>query len=265
MEMLAERKIFQSRGEPLRALPQRLGDWLIEDVFRCAAPMIRSRHRGAPGRMKVRMRAMRKSVLAIAILVGAASGALADDVAEPPLPGPPVRIIDAGPPAPAKAADAKTDQAPAAVEAAPPAASARDKAAERLGEPPGNRFSFVRVDDGFLRFDLRTGQVAACNPHAEGWGCQAVPENRSALEREVESLKDEVAALKRQIENLREPPPPRPPVTVPPPNAPATQGDMTRGAPGYGDLARAGAALRNVWQRFVDAIVGFKNDVLRSS
>lgn len=204
---------------------------------------------------------MRIPVLATAVLLGAASGVLADDPS--PLPPPtsaPVKIIDAAP-SPATSAD----QAPQAVEAAPPAASAKAKAPERIVDEPGGRFSFVRVDDGFLRFDLKTGQVSACNPHPEGWNCQAVPENRSALEREVESLKNEVATLKQQVENLREPPPPRPPAAIPPPNASPTQGDMTRGMPGHNELARAGAALRDVWQRFVDAIVGFKNDVMRPS
>ncbi len=204
---------------------------------------------------------MRIPVLATAVLLSATPGVLADDLSPlPPSTSAPVKIIDATP-----APGTSADQAPQAVEAAPPAASAKAKAPERIVDEPGRRFSFVRVDDGFLRFDLKTGQVAACNPHADGWGCQAVPENRSALEREVESLKDEVATLKRQVENLREPPPPRPPASIPRPDAPPTQGDISRGMPGHNELARAGAALRDVWQRFVDAIVGFKNDVMRPS
>ena len=146
------------------------------------------------------------------------------------------------------------------------AASSQAKTPDRPADDAGNRFSFVRVDDGFLRFDLKTGQVAYCNPHSDGWGCQAVPENRSALEREVGKLKDEVAALKRQIDSLREPPPPpRPPAPIPAPSAPPVQGDMTRDVPGHDDIARARAALHGVWQRLVEAIVGFKNDVMRKS
>jgi hypothetical protein len=124
----------------------------------------------------------------------------------------------------------------------------------------------VRVDDGFLRFDLKSGQVAYCNSRPEGWGCQAVPENRSALEREVDSLKGEVAALKRQVEELREPAPPRPPAPIPPPQtAPPSQGDITRDAPGHDDIARAKAMLQDVWDRLVATIVGIKNDVMRKS
>ena len=215
---------------------------------------------------------MRMPVLAIAILLCGGVAALADDVSplpapeaqspSPPPARPPVKIIDAAP-------VAKSDQAAPALPAPPPAASSQAKTAER-GDEGGNRFNFVHVDDGFLRFDLKTGHVAYCNRHSDGWSCQAVPENRSALEREVGRLKDEVAALKRQVDSLREPPPPpRPPAPIPAPsapsNAPPVQGDMTRQAPGHDDIARARAALHDVWQRLVEAIVGFKNDVMRKS
>lgn len=204
---------------------------------------------------------MRMLVPALVVLLGAAQAAAAEGAPPPPpAAAAPVRIIDATPaPAP------KTDQA---LPAAPSAASTQDKSAPmRPPEGPRNHFSFVRVDDGFLRFDLETGQVAYCNARKEGWGCQAVPENRSALEREVQGLKDEVAALKQQIETLQAPPaPPRPPAPVPPSPAPPAQGDiMHDGPPGHADVDRAKAVLQDVWQRFVDAIVGFRNDVLRKS
>jgi hypothetical protein len=147
------------------------------------------------------------------------------------------------------------------VSASPRTAKAPDQT------PDSNKFSFVRVDDGFLRFDLTTGHVAYCNSRPEGWGCQAVPENRSALEREVDSLKGEVAALRKQVEEMREPPPPRPPAAIPAPpaTAPPANGDVTRDTPGHDDIARAKAMLQDVWERLVATIVGIKNDVMRKS
>ena len=205
---------------------------------------------------------MRMLVPALVVLLGGALAADAEDAPPPAAPGP-ARIIDAAP-APAPASAPKSDQT---LPFASRAASTQDKTPPaRALEGARNHFSFVRVDDGFLRFDLETGQVAYCNSRKEGWGCQAVPENRSALEREVQSLKDEVAALKRQIETLREPRP-RPPAPISPsaPPAPPAQGDIMRDTPGHADVDRAKAVLQDVWQRFVDAIVGFKNDVLRKS
>jgi hypothetical protein len=208
------------------------------------------------------MKTMRMLVPALVVLLGGVVAAHAEDVAPPPAAAGPVKIIDA---TQAASPAAKTDQA---LPPAPRATSTQDKAAPTHPlDGARTHFSFVRVDDGFLRFDLETGQVAYCNARAQAWGCQAVPENRSALEREVQSLKDEVADLKRQIDALQPPPAPRPPAPIPPsaPPAPPAQGDIMRDAPGHADVDRAKAVLQDVWQRFVDAIVGFKNDVLRKS
>ena len=196
---------------------------------------------------------MRMPLLAIAVLLSGSVTALADDLPQP----------DA-----AQAPTGKTDQAQPALPPAPPPVSTQAKTPPKGPDqtPDGNRYSFVRVDDGFLRFDLTTGHVAYCNSRPEGWGCQAVPENRSALEREVDGLKGEVAALKKQIEELREPPPPRPPAPIPPsPTAPPAQGDITGDSPGHDDIARARAMLQDVWDRLVATIVGIKNDVMRKS
>ena len=217
---------------------------------------------------------MRMPLLAIAVLLSGSAAAFADDMpqpdaaqTQPAAPNGPVKIIDAAPAAP-PAPTGKTDQAQPALPPAPPPVTTQAKTPPKGPDqtPDGNRYSFVRVDEGFLRFDLTTGHVAYCNSRPEGWGCQAVPENRSALEREVDSLKGEVAALKKQIEELREPPPPRPPAPIPPsPSAPPAQGDITGDSPGHDDIARARAMLQDVWDRLVATIVGIKNDVMRKS
>ena len=65
------------------------------------------------------------------------------------------------------------------------------------------RYSFNRVDDGFLRLDNSSGQLSFCSPHSVGWACQAVPEDRAALEKEIARLQDEVAGLKKEVAALR--------------------------------------------------------------
>jgi cell division protein FtsB len=120
---------------------------------------------------------------------------------------------------------------------------------------PG-RYSFNRVDDGFLRLDTTSGQVAFCSPHTAGWACLAAPEDRAALEKEIARLQDEVASLKQEIANLREPPPPRPPADVTP------QGQNDNAVQLRKDLARARAAIEHAWQRLVEMIVNFQKDMM---
>ncbi len=136
----------------------------------------------------------------------------------------------------------------------------------------GGRFGFERTDDGFLRFDYQTGQVAFCNARPEGWGCQAVPENRAGLEREVEQLRAEVADLKNQLKALTEPPRPVPPQTVPPSTRPTAApprtdrtGDTTFSIPGGEHITRAANAVQEAWQHFVELIVGLTNDIRRKT
>jgi hypothetical protein len=129
---------------------------------------------------------------------------------------------------------------------------------------PSRRYSFNRVDDGFVRFDNATGQVAYCSPHTVGWACQAVSENRAALDQEIARLKDEVAALKEKIAKLKTaPPPPAPP--APPPAAappPADEGDEIRlKLPTQEDLARAQAYLADTWHRLVEMIDRFQRNL----
>ena len=75
----------------------------------------------------------------------------------------------------------------------------RPKAPDASDAAPPSRFAFNRVDGGFLRLDNQTGQIAFCSPHAVGWACQAVPEDRAALEKEIARLQAEVASLKAEV------------------------------------------------------------------
>ena len=61
---------------------------------------------------------------------------------------------------------------------------------EKAAEQPSGRFSFYRVDGGFLRFDTQSGQIAYCSSQSTGWACEAVPEHRAALEKHARELKE---------------------------------------------------------------------------
>jgi hypothetical protein len=171
---------------------------------------------------------------------------------------------------------ASPDNAPAAppqVQATTPKQSLERAPAnsqiEKSAEQPSGRFSFYRVDGGFLRFDTQSGQIAYCNSQNASWACEAVPENRAALEKEIEQLRAEVTELKNQLKAQEEPPrPPRPipapPQTSPPTAAPPPSGD-SMALPGREEFARAASALQEAWRHFVDLVIALKNDVLRKS
>ncbi len=124
---------------------------------------------------------------------------------------------------------------------------------------PELRWNFKRVDDGFVRLDNKTGEVAHCTPVHAGWACQAVPEDRAALETQITRLQDEVAALRKELAALRAAPPP------PPENAPG----VSIWTPTQQEIARARdyltGTLTDTWRRLVQMIVQFQHDVLRKS
>ena len=66
-------------------------------------------------------------------------------------------------------------------------------------ESDDSRYTFNRVDGGYLRLDGRTGQVSICTRRAVGWACQAVADERTALEAEIARLQVEIVALKKEL------------------------------------------------------------------
>lgn len=144
-------------------------------------------------------------------------------------------------------------------------------AAPALDAAPPNllaRYSFNRVADGFLRLDTASGQVAICSQHNVGWACQAVPEDRAALEKEIARLQDQVAGLKTEVASLKNdvavlrepPPPPRPPADLTPPDDKSADAQKLRE-----DIERARVAVEHAWQRLVEMIANFQKDIMRKS
>ncbi|HEY2756758.1 MAG TPA: hypothetical protein VGJ01_13600 [Pseudolabrys sp.] len=148
---------------------------------------------------------------------------------------------------------------------APPAPSAQDNPAPVPAAPPP-RYSFRRVEDGFLRLDTQTGQVTLCSAHAVGWACQTVPEERAALEEEIERLRDQVEHLRQEIATLRasppsSPSPPRPPGDLTPKS---DQGGGLK-MPTDEDIARARAAVENAWRRLMEMMKNLQDDMTRKN
>ena len=137
-------------------------------------------------------------------------------------------------------------------------------ATARAQTPPENedaRYTFHRADNGYLRLDGRTGQVSSCTRRTVGWACQAVPDERAALEAEIARLQGENAALKKDIlaRNLALPGTTKPDAPAAKPEEPRMQ------LPSDADLNKMMGFLEKVWRRLVEMIVSLQKDVLNKS
>lgn len=79
------------------------------------------------------------------------------------------------------------------------AVAAGPAAAQAAPETDSGRFTFNRVEDGYLRLDTRTGLVSLCARKPVGWACHPVPDERTALEDEIARLQSDNGALKKEL------------------------------------------------------------------
>jgi hypothetical protein len=128
-------------------------------------------------------------------------------------------------------------------------------------ENEDSRYSFNRADDGYLRLDGRTGQVSMCTRRAVGWACQAVPDERTALEAEIARLQGENVALKKEFiaRNL-----PLPGTVKPEPPAPKAEEPRVQ-LPSDADLNKVMTFMEKVWRRLVEMIVTLQKDILNKT
>ncbi|MCW5692771.1 MAG: hypothetical protein KIT48_10420 [Pseudolabrys sp.] len=167
---------------------------------------------------------------------------------------------------------AQDQVSPKAQDPAPvsPPAAAPETPKDIVPQPAG-RFSLSRVEGGFLRLDSVTGHMSFCSPHTVGWACQAVPEDRAALDAEIARLQRELGKLKDEIAKAQLPPqPPRPPGDIPPQagqdqNQAQAEGDAKLRFPSREEMERARTALERAWQHLVDMISEFQKDLTKKN
>ena len=129
-------------------------------------------------------------------------------------------------------------------------------------ESDDSRYTFNQADEGYLRLDGRTGQVSICTPRAVGWACQAVADDRTALEAEIARLQAEIVTLKTELlaHNLALP------GTVKP-GEPALKPDEPSRLqlPTDAELNKMMAFVEKVWRRLVDMVGTLQKDTQRQS
>lgn len=133
--------------------------------------------------------------------------------------------------------------------------------AQAQGAPPDadNRYSYNRVDDGYVRLDMRTGQVSLCSRGRSGWSCQLAPDDRAAFENEIARLQAENVALKKA---LLERGLPLPGGVSEPPAARAPDRDLK--LPGDAEVDRAMSFIERVWRRLIEMMANIQRDLKKS-
>ena len=125
-------------------------------------------------------------------------------------------------------------------------------------ESNDSRYTFHQVDGGYLRLDGRTGQVSICTPRAVGWACQAVADERTALEAEIARLQAEIVTLKKELlaHNLALPGAVKPGEPTLKPEEPSRLQ-----LPTDAEFNKMMAFLEKVWRRLVAMIVTLQKDM----
>jgi hypothetical protein len=118
------------------------------------------------------------------------------------------------------------------------------------------RFTFNQVQDGMLRLDTRTGQVSLCGKRAAGWACQAVPDERTALETEIGRLQNENATLKKEMIARGVPLP----GTVRG-ETPSSRPQVELKLPSDADIDRLMTFMEKIWRRLIDMVQNMQKDV----
>src|SRR5262245_17492267 len=128
-------------------------------------------------------------------------------------------------------------------------------------ESDDSRYTFNRIDDGYLRLDGRTGHVSICARHPVGWTCQSVPDERAVLEAEITRLQGENVAIKKELlaRNLPLPGTVKPEPPAAKPEEPRLQ------LPNDADLDKVMNFIEKIWRRLVEMIATLQKDILKKT
>jgi hypothetical protein len=127
-----------------------------------------------------------------------------------------------------------------------------------LVPPSDSRFSITPMEDGYLKLDGRTGVVSECRRENGEFACTLVPDERQALQEEIDRLALEVADLRGQLaaRGMMEPgpgitdlPADEPPVAVTPPT-PGPRAEL----PDDREIDRALDLMERFMRRFMNII-----------
>lgn len=124
--------------------------------------------------------------------------------------------------------------------------------AQTTPDSENGRYSFSAVADGMLRLDTRTGAVSICARKETGWACNAVPDERQALENEIARLQGENGALKKDM-LARGLPLPGGVASVPPAER-QRELNLKVPLPSEAEIDRVMSAFEKMWRRIQEMV-----------
>ena len=131
-------------------------------------------------------------------------------------------------------------------------ASSAAMAQSATPDSENGRYTFSPVADGTLRLDTRTGAVSMCAKQATGWACNAVPDERNALENEIARLQRENGALKKDMLARGLPLPGG--VASVPSSERQRELNLKVPLPSDAEIDRVMSAFEKMWRRIVDMV-----------
>lgn len=125
------------------------------------------------------------------------------------------------------------------------------------GDP--SRFSFHRAEHGFVRLDLRSGEVSFCTRGKNGWECLATADERAAYQAEIDRLLTENAALKKTLLDNGLSLPKGAGTASAPPLAQKPAPDAK--TPSDAEIDRVISVIERIWRRLVEMMVNLQRDL----
>ena len=126
-------------------------------------------------------------------------------------------------------------------------------AAQVAPDNENGRYTFSELQGSMLRLDSRTGQVSVCSKRPAGWACEAVQDERTALENEIARLQGENATLKKEMFAHN--------IPLPGGVKGRRKPEVTIELPSDADLDRVMAFAEKIWRRLIDMVQRVQKDI----
>ena len=131
----------------------------------------------------------------------------------------------------------------------------------------GGRYKITPAEGGaFLRLDTQTGAMSVCQRKDGKWACEAVPDDRRALQSEIERLAAENKELQGEVKRLEEL------LKLPDPGSPDGKDKRAERSgpkfqlqlPSEADVDRAMDYVQRMMRKFKDRMREFKDSYRRN-